>query len=274
MSVLVHSVVARNDAAASENKIHDDAVSRQYGFAGGLVPGVTVYGYLCWAPATQWGRDWLERGTMSARFVQPVYDGDTVEVRGTPGPDETLELTVHDSTGRLCATGQATLPVTPLPVPDFGDLPDTTVPDGASRPPATDAVLGAIDLATIEETWTASRRAELQGRLGDDLALYDAEQIAHPGGLIRAANHVLSHSVRLGPWIHVSSAVTHHGSVPDGSRVTTRGRTADLYERKGHRFVELDILATLSPGGEPVLSARHVAIYEPRRVSGDSWRGT
>ena len=27
-----------------ENKIHEDDLARQYGFKGGLVPGVTVYG--------------------------------------------------------------------------------------------------------------------------------------------------------------------------------------------------------------------------------------
>ena len=36
-------VVARNDATESNNQIHDDRVAQQYGFAGGLVPGITVY---------------------------------------------------------------------------------------------------------------------------------------------------------------------------------------------------------------------------------------
>ena len=35
--MLVHSLVAQNDAVESENKIHEDSVARQYGFAGGLV---------------------------------------------------------------------------------------------------------------------------------------------------------------------------------------------------------------------------------------------
>ena len=39
-----YRVRAHNIAADSENKIHDDSVARQYGFAGGLVPGVVVYG--------------------------------------------------------------------------------------------------------------------------------------------------------------------------------------------------------------------------------------
>ena len=35
--------VAQNDATDSGNEIHDDRVARQYGFEGGLVPGITVY---------------------------------------------------------------------------------------------------------------------------------------------------------------------------------------------------------------------------------------
>ena len=81
-SRLVHSLVARNDAVESENKIHDDAVARKFGFEGGLVPGVTVFGYLTWPAVAEWGTAWLESGTITARFAAPVYDGDHVEVVG------------------------------------------------------------------------------------------------------------------------------------------------------------------------------------------------
>jgi len=49
-------VTARNTAAQSENAIHDDEVARQYGFRGGLVPGVTVYAYLTHPLVEAWGR--------------------------------------------------------------------------------------------------------------------------------------------------------------------------------------------------------------------------
>ena len=37
-----HTLRASNEATESENKIHDDTVAAQYGFRGGLVPGVSV----------------------------------------------------------------------------------------------------------------------------------------------------------------------------------------------------------------------------------------
>jgi hypothetical protein len=41
-----YRVKAFNASKESENKIHDDAVARQFGFRGGLVPGVDVYAYM------------------------------------------------------------------------------------------------------------------------------------------------------------------------------------------------------------------------------------
>jgi len=64
-----YRVKARNTSERSENKIHDDAVARQYGFRGGLVPGVTVYAYMTHPLVEAFGTGWLERGTASVRFV-------------------------------------------------------------------------------------------------------------------------------------------------------------------------------------------------------------
>jgi len=94
-----HEVSARNDAETSENKIHDDAVAQQYGFRGGLVPGVTVYGYLAWLPASAWGEQWLASGGMSIRLSRPVYAGDTVTV-----------TSVDDGDGRLAVTARQASP--------------------------------------------------------------------------------------------------------------------------------------------------------------------
>ena len=44
--IATHRVVVRNDAPASENRIHSDDIARKYGFTGALVPGVTVFGHM------------------------------------------------------------------------------------------------------------------------------------------------------------------------------------------------------------------------------------
>jgi acyl dehydratase len=258
-----HWVKARNDAEHSENKIHDDAVARQYGFQSGLVPGVAVYGYMTWAPVSSWGLEWLGRGAMSARFVKPVYDGDEVEVRVVPIDDTRMDVAAV-SRDEVCGTGSAWLPDQPPPASLEG-WSRQPLPAPDERPPADEQSLAVGTwLGTVEKTWGPSDRAHYLDLLGDDLTIYDERGFVHPGALIRTANEVLARTVRLGPWIHVSSTATNLGTVRDGETVTTYGRVADLYERKGHRFVELDVVATVDE--RPVLSIRHTAIYEPRRA--------
>jgi len=67
-----YRVQAFNTAKLSENKMHDDTVAKRFGFSGGLVPGVDVMAYMMHLPVTKWGRAFLERGLIEARFVKPV----------------------------------------------------------------------------------------------------------------------------------------------------------------------------------------------------------
>jgi acyl-coenzyme A thioesterase PaaI-like protein len=252
-----HSLVAFNTATASANKIHDDEVARRFGFRGGLVPGVDVYAYLCHPPAVAWGLEWLQRGTMRARFHQPVYDGHRVEV--TPGDGGRLEL--RDDGGELCAEGVATLPEAAAPTPDPDDWPD--VEQVADPPPASPEVLvpgTAFGLAA--HGFRAARHGEYLADVRETAGIYAAEGVAHPGWVLRDANYVLSTNVRLGPWIHVESVVQHHGVVRDGEEVTARALVTREWDHKGHRFVELDVLHLADL--RPVARTTHTAIYRPR----------
>ena len=80
-----YRIKARNTSTQSENAIHHDDVARSYGFAGGLVPGVTVYAYVTHPLVAAWGPDWLERGTASVRFTKPLFEGDEAVVGGPTG---------------------------------------------------------------------------------------------------------------------------------------------------------------------------------------------
>ena len=103
-----YRVSAYNTSKQSENKIHDDTVARRFGFSGGLVPGVDVMAYMMHLPVAKWGRAFLERGLIDARFVKPVYDGEIAELIGEEKRG-VLSIEVH-SRGQLCATGSASLP--------------------------------------------------------------------------------------------------------------------------------------------------------------------
>jgi acyl dehydratase len=254
-----HTVVAFNTATESTNKIHDDDVAQQYGFRGGLVPGVDVYAYLTHIPVREWGPSWLEHGSMAARFVTPVYDGRTVTVSGYwDGADLDLAVTDGDTS---CATGRAgrVPPATDRPEPAAAPLP-------ADPPPAAPEVLqpGTV-LGTIVDRFDAAAHVTYLADIREKLPLFTGEGIAHPGWLLRFANSALARNVVLGPWIHVSSDLALLGIVHDGETVAARAVVLDEFDRKGHRFVTLDV--AISADDRPVQRVTHTAIYQPRRLT-------
>jgi hypothetical protein len=85
---------------------------------------------------------------------------------------------------------------------------------------------------------------------------------AHPGWLLRFANWALSGTVRLGPWIHVSSDASFLASVRDGDELEVRAIVTDRLEVKGHEFVDLCVLYIVE--GSPVGLVDHRAIWQPR----------
>ena len=75
------SATALNTAPDSENRIHSDELARQYGFEGGLVPGVTISAYLVHPLIEQWGKNWLDRGYANCRITSPLYDNERFDVK-------------------------------------------------------------------------------------------------------------------------------------------------------------------------------------------------
>ena len=258
---------AHNTATASDNKIHDDAVAQQLGFTGGLVPGVDVYAYLTHPPAEAWGLDWLERGTMRARFDRPVYDGDRVRVvpvehrDDADGPHAQIEL--RNSLDERCASATAGLPVEADDPPTADQWPDVAqVEDRPAASPESLAVGTAFGLAP--HGFHADRAGDYLDSVRETAAVYRDHGVAHPGWLLRDANYVLSGNVRMGPWIHVESVAHHYHPVTDGQTVQTRAIVANEWEHKGHRFVTLDV-GILADRAVAVRVA-HTAIYAPRQT--------
>lgn len=265
-----YQVVAANSAAASENKIHDDTVARQYGFAGGLVPGVTVYGYMMRPVVEALGAAWLERGAATVRLLKPFYEGELVSVVCTVtsagGDGLALDVLARNPAGEVCASGTATLPAAGVEPPGVARFPQAPLP--AERPPVSEEVLRNVSvLGSIYEEYTADAAAQFVAGIGDTLPLWQgAGAPAHPGFLIRYANSILAANVLLNPWIHVSSEVTNYRRVRPGANLSVRGRVTDLFERKGHKFVRLDVLI-VDTDERPVMLVDHTAIYDPRRVA-------
>lgn len=253
---------------AWENKIHEDGLAREFGFRGGLVPGVTVYAWMTRPVVAAIGGAWLDHGTFSVRFAKPVYFGQVVAVRtsvAAHSKDEvTIQARVVNDADEVCATATMGLPLGPLlTLPEVAAYPAAPLP--AERPLATRTHLaGHTVLGTPRLLLERSVIDAFLERVSDTLPIYQgADAPVHPGLYLEQANRALDRNVRVSPWIHVESHGQHLSVPRVGQRLETRAKVKNLFQGKGHEFVELDLLL-LADGTRPVASIRHIAIYQLR----------
>jgi acyl dehydratase len=259
MSIEPYRVSAYNTAKQSENKMHDDTVAKRFGFSGGLVPGVDVMAYMMHLPVAKWGRAFLERGLIEARFIKPVYDGEIVDVIGAE-LDGVLAIEV-ESRGQLCANGMASLPACAPPF-SLADFRETAAVSERKPVNAASYEFGKW-LGTIPRNWAGEAANEYLTDVRESDTIYAREGLGHPGQLQRVMNKVLVDNAILGPWIHVGSRMQLLSAARSGDELTARARVTGNYEKKGHRFVELDALVVAN-GRTALAHCQHIAIYQPR----------
>jgi acyl dehydratase len=254
-----YRVSAYNTSKLSENKIHDDTVARKFGFSGGLVPGVDVMAYMMHLPVERWGRDFLERGLIEARFVKPVYDGEIAELSATE-TNGVQSIEVH-SRGELCATGTASLPASApaLSIDDYRQVAAVA----ERKPVSTSSYEVGAWLGTIPRDWSGDAAKEYLADIKETDLIYLREGVGHPGLLPRVMNKVLVDNAILGPWIHVGTRMQLLSATKIGDELTARAKVTGNYDKKGHRFVELDALV-LANGTTPLAHCQHIAITQPR----------
>jgi hypothetical protein len=240
----IYRVHAQNIAVESDNKIHDDQVAATYGFRGGLVPGVTVYGYML-APIVETSPEWLERGSMTLRLIEPVYDGEEVIVQAHASDDGSIAVIAERAAGTLCARGIASIRDASLSPPQ--PLPEYPLPGTEQRPtPSPDTVIPGQLLGTVAVPLDLSGWRPYSERL------------------LQYSNDVLARNFRLGPWIHTASEIDNWGVAREGDVISARSRIRERFDRKGHEFAVLDV--TLVVEDRLIQTVRHTAIYKPRMI--------
>ncbi|MGE0127420.1 MAG: MaoC/PaaZ C-terminal domain-containing protein [Blastocatellales bacterium] len=259
-------VFAKNYGADHPNKIHSDEGAAKYGFAGALVPGVGLYAYLTRPVVDALGREWLECGAMSAKFIKPVYDGERVQARATVANNDPIELKLEllNPSGELCAVGSAGLPNS-SPALDPDEYPFRALPNNDQLRPATIASFSIGEpLGTLE--FKVNLKSELPRFLDNVVEtspLYG--DVCHPAFWITQANEILMRNIAFGSWIHAASETRHHRAARDGERLALRGRVIDLYERRGHELIVAD-LGLFDETGRPVAHIKHTAIIKLREA--------
>jgi len=282
------SLTAKNFAVDSPNRMHRDDVAAQYGFPGGLVPGVGLFAYLTQPVVAAWGRDWLTRGTIAARFLKPVLDGDqvTVHARRQDTTHPVLYLELRSVQGLPCAVATAELPSQASSLPDLANYPYQPLLAPTAILPAQIESLGALPRTLGSLEFRARWQSPVEGpepfvdALCDPSPLYRGDNAAcHPALVVAYANFLLMQNFDLGPWLHVASRVQYFALPREGEWVALRGRIVAAYAKRGHQFVEADLAlfdtlqrdTTQSDATQrPLAQILHTAIIQPARPSSET----
>jgi hypothetical protein len=262
--------------------MHRDDVAAQYGFPGGLVPGVGLFAYLTQPVVAQWGRDWLTRGAIAARFLKPVLDGErvTVHARRQDTTHPVLALELRSAQGLVCAIATAELPSQAAELssqapshPLLANYSRHELPLPGSLLPARIESLGSLPRPLGSLEFPARWQSPVEGpepfvaALCDPSPIYRGDNAAcHPALVVAYANYLLMQNFDLGPWLHVASRVQYFALPREGEPVALRGRIVAAYVKRGHEFVEAD-LALFDAAERPLAQILHTAIIQPARVA-------
>jgi hypothetical protein len=260
---------AFNQVPESENRIHSDEIARRYGFQGGLVPGVTVTAYLCHPAIEAWGADWLARGRARAIVTTPLYDRKRFRVELADTSAHAYEGVLTDEDGNRCATASVELPETAPEPPSMRG--DPRIGEGVRRPRASRAVMEELrerGLHALRARWNTT--AEITGYLRNasempELLRPDRGGYANPAFSLGLTNWALAGNVILEAWLHLQTEWQNYRPIPRDSELLVESAIADLFEKKGHEFVDLDVVVFFDKTHEPAMSARLRAIYQLRR---------
>ncbi len=261
-----YQVRTHNASTQSENRMHSDDVARQFGFKGGLVPGVTVFAHMTQPLVARYGAAWLARGTAEVSFGKPAYEGELLSIHTTDGNDGTHALTCLNDQGVELARMSASLPATLLQADARGDI--------APAPPLLERPTVTWDLMEINQpfpamAWTPTRDDNIEwcDDVRDELPLYreGASPLLHPGLILRQANFALRRRFIIPAWIHAASRITFFEPLRVGPDYEVRTIPEEKWNHKGHEFVRLYVAVRRTDhGGPTVAEMLHTAIFRPR----------
>lgn len=262
------SATAFNPVPESENRIHADDVARAHGFRGGLVPGVVVSACLLHPAAVAWGREFVERGEAHVRIGSPVYEGEPFRVEVGAAERDCYEARLLGPRDEECAIARVSLPQRPASPPERRG--DPLLQRGAERPEASRAVMETLrerGLGALRARW--SEKAEITRYLRDPAVMapvFAEEQLANPAFVLGLTNWALAGNVRMSPWLHLETESRFFRAIEPGAGLVVEAAVADLFEKKGHEFVDVDVAIFGEDDDEARASVRLRAIYRLRSV--------
>lgn len=262
------SAEAFNQAPESENRIHSDEVAQAYGFRGALVPGVTVSAYLIHPAVAAWGEAWLERGRARVVVHSPVYDRETFRVEVSEASASAYDAELFDPTGARCATAQVALPEPGAVPPPPKIRHDAILGRDFDRPSASREVMERRrreGLSATRARWNDT--AEITSYLRDPHRMpppFSQLRFANPAFVLGLTNWALAANVRMSPWLHLQTDSQNYRPIAADTELVVESNIVDLFEKKGHEFVDVDMHIFDREDDSPAASVRLRAIYKLR----------
>lgn len=258
---------AFNQSPDSENQIHSDQMAQAYGFRGGLVPGVTISAYLIHPAVVAWGEDWLSRGHANIVVAKPLYDDLHFEVQVSEATDNSYHSILVDEQGTHCANAFVNIPESPQgkPVRRHDQFAEPgALPLNASRSIMEE--LQSTSMNAFRYQWSEHHHMSTYLKNVDQMPdlLTGKASFANSAYMLGLTNWALSGNVYMNPWLHLQTDSQHFSPVPLGSNLIVECAITDLFEKKGHEFVDAQFDVYLEQTEEPVMSASLRAIYQMR----------
>tara|TARA_B100000579_G_scaffold226651_1_gene185600 strand:+ start:909 stop:1736 length:828 start_codon:yes stop_codon:yes gene_type:complete len=258
---------AFNTAPDSENQIHGDELAQEYGFEGGLVPGVTISAYLVHPAIEKWGKEWLDNGFANCRITSPLYDRESFIVQSDFIDETNANATLIRGNGVVSANAEISLIDNKPKAPIYrGDK----IVDSLYKAPKAE-----------REYW---KKLESEGCFAhkfhwseEDPLIYLRDQNKLPNllqpkkgaysnlaFLLGCSNWILAGNAYMNPWVHLQTISQNFKAVEINTSLIAEMEINKLFEKKGHEFVDVYVNLFEEESKECVMHINLIAIYKLR----------
>ena len=261
------SATALNTAPDSENRIHSDELAKEYGFEGGLVPGVTISAYLVHPLVELWGKNWLDKGYANCRIISPLYDEELFEVKTNIIDSSRANTTLVRENGVVSANAEVAL---------IEDLPPAPL---LRKDKITDLDYKAPQASRMiwERLKSEGCRSFNYSWSEDNPLIYLTNEDHLPkllqpkrGGysnlsfLLGCSNWILAGNAFMNPWVHLQTISQNYRAVRLNSSLIAQMEINKIYEKKGHEFVDVFVNLFDQEDEMCVMTINLTAIYKLR----------
>jgi hypothetical protein len=225
------SVAAVNLPVHADNPVHTVEGGIAAGYRGAVVAGVTVYGYITRPIVEAWGAGWLSQGRAQVAFKSATLADEQLDVVPMQEGDGWTVEALH--AGEVRARARV-----------FRGHDGVADPVGDQLEPLVEV---------LSPNWIDQPRDS-----GEDLAIYEREEIVHPAVWTMLANRVFTTQLVDGPWVHTRSDVRHLGLARPGETAVIESWVTDRFTTRAGERVVTDI--RIDVDGRPIAAIEHEAI--------------